>query len=187
MFTSILWRRLDLPGHDSAVLSATAAGARLRGMAVFLEDGATGLRYDMRCDATWRTTGAEIQGWCRGRAIALEVFRDLTGRWTLDGAVADAVAGCIDLDLSFTPATNLQTLRRLDLAVGETAEVRSAWLAWPEVRLTPLVQRYARRSPEWYDYQADLPGAERFEARLRVDRDGWVREYGGLWRAEEAV
>ena len=184
--SGILWRRLDLPGHDSAVLTVTAAGARLRGMAVFLEHGATGLRYDVRCDDAWRTTDAEVQGWSRGRAVALQLRRDSSGHWTFDGAAADAVAGCLDLDLSFTPATNLLALRRLDVAVGETAEVRSAWLEWPDVRLSPLVQRYARRSSEWYDYEADLPGAGRFEARLRVDRDGWVRDYGGLWRAEDA-
>lgn len=182
----MLWRRLDLPGHDSAVLSATAGGVRLRGMAVFFENGATGLRYDVRCAGDWRTTGAEVRGWHRDRAFALQIVRDPSGRWSLGGAAVDAVAGSLDLDLSFTPATNLLPLRRLDLAVGETAEVRSAWLEWPHVRLTPLVQRYARRSPEWYDYEADLPGAERFEAKLRVDRDGWVRDYGGLWRAEEA-
>jgi hypothetical protein len=108
------------------------------------------------------------------------------GRWTLNGAGCPAAAGCVDLDLSFTPATNLLPLRRLNLAVGDTAEVRSAWLEWPAGTLTPLVQRYARQSATTYGYEADLPGGDRFASALRVDPHGWVLDYAGLWKAEEA-
>jgi len=90
----------------------------------------------------------------------------------------------VDLDLSFTPATNLLPLRRLALVSGQSAEVRSAWLEWPEVRLTPLVQRYVRRSQAEYEYEADLPGASPFRGMLRVQPDGWVLDYAGLWHAE---
>jgi uncharacterized protein len=91
----------------------------------------------------------------------------------------------MDLDLSFTPATNLLPLRRLSLDVGQSAEVRSAWLEWPDVRLTPLVQRYGRRSETEYDYESDLPGGELFRSSLRVQPEGWVLDYGNLWRAED--
>jgi hypothetical protein len=46
------------------------------------------------------------------------------------------------------------------------------------------VQRYTRQSPTAYDYESDLPGTERFAATLRVDPDGWVLDYPGLWQAE---
>jgi hypothetical protein len=97
------------------------------------------------------------------------------------------VAGCVDLDLSFTPATNLLPLRRLDLAVDQAAEVRSAWLEWPAAVLTPLIQRYARRSVAEYDYEADLPGTAKFVGLLRVEPRGWVLDYADLWQAEAAV
>ncbi len=68
--------------------------------------------------------------------------------------------------------------------MGQSAEVRSAWLEWPELRLTPLVQRYRRRSEAEYDYESDLPGAKQFRGVLRVRPDGWVVRYAGLWEAE---
>lgn len=98
-----------------------------------------------------------------------------------------AVDGCVDLDLSFTPATNLMALRRLALAPGQGAELRSAWLEWPEARLTPLVQRYVCQSPTAYGYEADLPGAACFRAVLRVQSQGWVLDYAGLWQAETSA
>jgi hypothetical protein len=101
----------------------------------------------------------------------------------LNGRACPAVAGCVDLDLNFTPATNLMPLRRLDLPVGETAEVRSAWLEWPRGILSVLTQRYTRRSATEYDYEADLPGSTKFTGVLRVEPRGWVLDYAGLWQA----
>jgi uncharacterized protein len=184
----ILWRRLDIPGHDAASLRESDGGAELRGMAVFHdESGPTALHYSVCCDTEWVTTEATVDGWCGARTVDLQVRRAPTGSWTLNGVPCPAVAGCIDLDLSFTPATNLLPLRRLDLAVGQAAEVRSAWLEWPAVVLTPLTQRYARRSATEYDYEADLPGTAKFVGVLRVEPGGLVLDYAALWQAEAAV
>lgn len=180
----ILWRRLDVPGHDAASLRETRGGAELRGMAVFQDEGGpTALRYTVRCDAEWRTIEGNVDGWCGARPVELRLVRSPAGGWTLNGVACPAVAGCADLDLNFTPATNLMPLRRLDLPPGHMA-VRSAWLEWPAAILTPLTQRYTRRSPTEYDYEADLPGAEKFAAVLQVEPGGWVLDYAGLWRAE---
>jgi hypothetical protein len=185
---SVAWRRLDLPGHDAATLVEGPTGVELRGMAVFRDNGVpTALSYGVRCDAQWRTTGAYVHGWRGAEAIELEIVRDETGRWSCGGATYPAVAGCLDLDLSFTPATNLLPLRRLGLAVGQRTEVRSAWLEWPVGILTPLTQRYERQSGSTYRYEADLPGGDTFAAELRVDPAGWVLDYAGLWQAEAAV
>jgi uncharacterized protein len=183
---TILWRRLDVPGHDAATLRETDGGAEISGMAVFHDEGGpTALQYSVRCDTGWRTTEATVDGWCGAQTVDLRVRRSPAGSWTLNDVPCPAVAGCIDLDLSFTPATNLLPLRRLDLAVGQSAEVCSAWLQWPGAVLTPLTQRYARRSVTEYYYEADLPGTARFVGVLRVEPGGWVLDYGALWQAEQ--
>ena len=41
--------------------------------------------------------------------------------WFANGVEQDNVAGCLDLDLGFTPATNLFAIRRLSLKVGQRA------------------------------------------------------------------
>lgn len=185
---AILWRRLDLPGHDAATLRETGDGAHLRGMAVFQdESGPTALRYSVRCDAEWLTTEGTVEGWCGSRPVELRLVRSRAGDWTMNGVACPAVAGCADLDLNFTPATNLMPLRRLNLPLGRTAEVRSAWLEWPASILRPLTQRYTRRSATEYHYEADLPGADKFVGVLQVEPGGWVLDYAGLWRAEDRL
>ena len=51
-------------------------------------------------------------------------MRSAAGVWTLDGAAVSGLEACVDLDLGFTPATNLLQIRRLALALGSIATRR---------------------------------------------------------------
>jgi hypothetical protein len=101
--------------------------------------------------------------------------------WTVQGRPMPGVSGCIDLDLAFTPATNLISIRRLALRVGATADVTAAWLDFRANTLAPLRQTYRRLSSGEYSYSCPDLG---FNATLLVDEDGFVRRYPPLW--EEA-
>lgn len=179
---AILWRRLDLPGHDHARLSPLGEGWLLAGTAVFLHEGRPcRLDYRVVCDAAWRTASATVEGWAGSEPVALELTADAERRWFVDGKEQPQVEGCIDVDLGFTPATNLLALRRLDLPVGAAAEVRSAWLDFPGFTMEPLPQTYRRTGDTTYAYESS-GGA--FTAELRVNEAGFVTHYPGLWEQE---
>jgi hypothetical protein len=93
------------------------------------------------------------------------------------------LAGALDVDLGFTPATNTLPIRRLALAVGAGAAVRSAWLRFPELRLEPLEQTYTREAEHVFLYRALVDG-EPFSARLDTDAFGRVVRYEGLWEID---
>ncbi len=179
---AVLWRRLDLPGHDWARLSPREGGWLLSGTALFV-DGGLPCRLDYRvlCDAAFRTESATVEGWAGSEPVRIHLTADADRRWRLDGAEQPQVEGCIDVDLGFTPATNLLALRRLDLPVGAAAEVRSAWLDFPGLTMEPLPQTYRRTSETTYAYESN-GGA--FTAELRVNEAGFVTHYPGLWHEE---
>ena len=180
----MLWRRLDRPGHEAARLVFHAPFWQLTGTAVFAEGAVPcRLEYQVTCDPSWRTRHAQLTGWFGTRRIVCTISADTKQRWRLDGREDNAVEGCLDLDLSFSPATNLLPVRRLALPVGQAAPVRAAWLRFPECRLEPLDQRYHRMDTERYRYESGA-GAETFRAELRVTPAGFVAEYSGLWIAE---
>jgi len=177
--STVLWQRLDTAGHDACVLTRMPQGWRLSGMAVFLEDGlACQLRYRVDCDGKWRSRSASVAGWVGDRRIDLAVT-SVEGGWALDGVEQPAVRGCVDIDLGFTPATNLIPMRRLELPVGRTVQAPAAWLTFPEPRLQRLEQTYQRVDDTRFEYRSPGPG---YEGALRVDEEGWVAEYPGLWR-----
>jgi hypothetical protein len=89
-----------------------------------------------------------------------------------------AVAGCLDLDLAFTPATNILPLRRLGLAVGESREMTAAWVRFPDLSVEPLAQRYTRLDERRVRYES-RDGS--FTAELEVDEIGLVVRYPPLW------
>lgn len=44
----------------------------------------------------------------------------------LNGEVQQGVAGLVDVDLGFTPASNLLAIRRFDLGIGEATPAPAA-------------------------------------------------------------
>lgn len=173
----ILWQRVDGPGHEAARLSGTA----LEGTAVFAhEETPVSLAYSIVCDRDWLTRRAQVNGFIGRRAVAVSIFV-AEGRWYLDDVPQEQVAGCLDIDLNFSPSTNLLPIRRLRLQVGEEAAVRAAWLRFPSMQLEPLEQTYRRLAEDVYRYRS---GGGAFTADLRVSAEGWVVDYPGLWAAE---
>jgi hypothetical protein len=179
----VLWRRLDRPGHEAARLLARGGGWELSGTAVFDQAGAPCcLAYSIECGPEWLTHRATVSGWAGNHTIRLEIETDSAGRWLLDRAPASAVFGCLDLDLAFSPSTNLLPIRRLNLAIGQASEVRAAWLRFPELELEPLDQRYTRLDDRTYRYES---AGGTFMRILRTNAAGFVLSYPGLWEAVE--
>jgi hypothetical protein len=171
----ILWRRVDRPGHEAARVGRFAEGWLLAGTALFADE-ARPCRLDYRivCDAAWRTASATIEGWVGPRAIDIALEVGVGQRWVANGVEAPAVAGCIDLDLNFSPSTNLLPIRRLQLEVGQEATVQAAWLRFPSFELEPLEQRYRRLDETTYRYES---AGGRFVTVLQVSAAGFVTRY----------
>ena len=179
---TILWRRLDLPGHESARLEPADGGWRLTGAAVFTHDARLcRLYYEIACDAAWRTTAARVAGFVGDEAVDVLIAADGAGGWRMNGRECPEVEGCIDVDLNFSPSTNLLAIRRLGLGVGEEAGVRAAWLRFPGFALEPLPQAYRRLSDDVYRYES---GGGAFVRELTVNDAGFVTSYPGFFEAE---
>lgn len=177
----MMWRRLDNPGHEWARLYEVGPTHVLRGTSVFREDRIPGrLDYKIVCSSRWETLSADILGWVGDEKIRLRIEKSPEHSWHLNGAPAPGVMGYMDIDLSFSPSTNLLPIRRLDLEVGQEAEARAAWLTFPDLGLRPLVQWFRRESENRYSYRSD----NGFATELKVDKEGFVVDYPPLWTEE---
>ncbi len=178
----VLWRRLDAPGHDACRLERHAAGWQIDGAAVFREDGMPArLDYRVRCDFEWMTQHGHVCGWLGAQSVEFTIVRTPAGVWTLNGAVVQGLESCADLDLGFTPATNVLPIRRLALAEGQAGQAPAAWLHVSTGTLEVLPQRYERRAEATYWYEAPR---FTYAALLEVTPAGFVRRYPGLWEME---
>ncbi|WP_348629846.1 MULTISPECIES: putative glycolipid-binding domain-containing protein [unclassified Mesorhizobium] len=181
---SILWHRLDVEGHDACLLSQTNVGHSLEGQAIFIQDGKPCcLGYEVICDVGWRTRSARIDGFLGTRKLHYAIERDSDGQWTLNGEVQQGVDGLVDVDLGFTPASNLLAIRRYDLGIGEATPAPAAYLTFPELSLVRLDQTYRRLDTVRYAYAAPVFG---YDETLNISPHGFVVDYPGLWRSAAA-
>lgn len=155
-------------------------------------DGSFALvHYSIYCDEHWTFTHGTMSI-NRGSSSptvysSADIGRTREGVWLVEQSDGTELrndverpnlAGCIDIDLSVTPSTNTLPIRRLNLAVGESAEVTAAWVRFPALVVQPLRQRYTRLAPDRYLYESLESD---FTAELTVDDLGLVTHYPGGW------
>ncbi len=175
------WRALDREGQDTCTLTRLDGGWMLVGHARFHDPaGWATLDYVIRCGQDWTTRSADITGSVGEARVALRVVR--TGAaWQVNDVLQPQVAGATDIDLGFTPATNLMPLRRLP-QIGRLP-CRAAWLRQPTGTVEPLDQVYTRQRGQVVQYQAEQIA---FQTQLRVNEHGFVSLYPGLWESQRA-
>lgn len=176
---SAIWRRIGALGIEYCALAEDAGSASLEGTVITEFDGEPALaHYVVTCPHDWQTASLELSlDQARSRR-SLTLHRRNAG-WVTDTQQEFAqLQGCIDVDLSVTPSTNTLPIRRLNLAVGASAEVTAAWVRFPALTVEPLRQRYTRSAPDRYRYESLESG---FTAELTVDDLGLVTLYPGGW------
>ena len=180
--TTVWWRDREtgMLEHGSLVGDGTPAPA-LRGI-VLPQDEPIEISYRVDCDGRWHTRRVRIDvvDTETGSDRMIEFTADGAGRWILHGESRPDLHGCLDVDLGFSPSTNTLPIRRLDLAIGEAAEIKVAWVLWPSLMVQAAEQRYERLSTNRYRFQTGD-----FTAVLLVGDEGLVRDYEGLWVAVE--
>ena len=122
----------------------------------------------------------QVRGFIGERAVEVVIARRGSA-WTLNGVVVAGLDHLSDLDLSFTPATNLQQFRRVPMVASETVPLPVAWFDADAGTLTELLQTYERRGPNAFWYRAPSVG---YEGLLELAPNGFIRNYPNLWIAE---
>jgi hypothetical protein len=174
------WRRLDVPGKDAASVRRTDTGFELFGQSVFLDPrGPTALRYVLDLEESWATRSGHISGFVGKEAIETRIYRGTKG-WTLNGRPF-GMGDVLDLDLGFTPATNMVQLKRAALSVGEAVDFDVAWLEAGDQELVRLPQEYKRVSELDYWYRS--PTAD-YEGKIKLSPSGFATDYPELWELE---
>ena len=128
----LLWSSAELRSTEHFRLAIETSSATLAGVVVLEGGGVPGhLTYRVEVDGSWRTVAADAEielGPTQRRRLEVA-----DGRWTVDGVQRADLDGCVDVDLGWTPATNLLPIRRLELESGGAGRIDAAWLRYPEL------------------------------------------------------
>lgn len=138
-------------------------------------------QYSLKLDQNWCVL--EVEATVLGAADSVSLRHTNEGQWFDDNnSLLPDLQGIFDVDLSITPFTNTLPIRRLRLGIGESAEITTAYISFPQLTVSPDPQRYTRLSLERYRYESRNSD---FAREIIVDRDGLVITYPGLFRRVE--
>jgi uncharacterized protein len=175
---SVLWRRRDVPGTEWCELNVGAAAKAMHGVIAMAWDGQPWrIEYAIELDTAGLTRTVTIDANGGSSTVSLSLHADGQGRWRRGEAIVVDSPDALDVDLGFSPATNTLPIRRLGLAIGESAEIGVAWVLFPSFEVEYGRQRYTRLGERRWRYQSIG-----FEAELTIDEDGLVEDYAE-WEA----
>jgi hypothetical protein len=178
---SLAWVPAARPGFEGLTLTLTPTGATAVGHITAEPSGSDPRGFDVfyriECDEAWRTRYVTVADTATSRS--LELWSTGDGHWQGDdGRMLVHLIDAVDVDLSATPFSNTLPIRRLGLALGQSAEITTAYIDIPALHVSADRQRYTRIAPSTYRYES-LDGS--FVRDVEVDDEGFVTDYPGLF------
>ena len=196
-----LWAKDDPVGMEHAEIEIGADGLAATSTAFGTIPIPYRLDLELQVDGDWITRrlalAATGDGWAR--SLVLERTRSWTGSITDNGAVppeviasappdgidpGDVPPDVLDVDVQYSPLTNLMPIRRLGLARPDAAgSFVMAWISVPSLAITLDDQRYTLLGIDDGDRCARFENGDGFFiAVIRCDGDGVVVDYPGIAR-----
>lgn len=167
------WQTWDGDGDETVTMRWENEG-----WTVTSDVGREAVSYAIRLSATWQVS-------------QFLLFRDMEdpdlwlghdGRtqWgEMNGAHRTDLDGCTDIDLHVSPFTNSLPIRRLQLDVGDAADITAAVIDVETLGVIPVDQRYEHVAPgQWRKTHLKTGLASEF----RVDEYGLVHDEPDLFR-----
>ena len=196
-----LWVKDDPVGMEHAAIGIGADGLVATSTAFGTLPIAYRLDLELHADADWITRRLALtasgDGWTR--SLVLSRAGSWTGAITDDGIVPPAVVASatgdgidpgdvppdvLDVDVQYSPLTNLMPIRRLGLdRPGAAGSFVMAWISVPSLAITLDDQRYTLLGIDDGDRCARFENGDGFFiAVIRCDADGVVVDYPGIAR-----
>lgn len=176
---NILWTGREYYSLEHCVADVTATGTQINSVIIgTYKEKIYRVDYHIETNAQWETVLAEINCYHNNRRHSIRLESDGNGNWTINHQKADRFQGCMDVDIPLTPFTNTLPIRRLGLEQNQSQEIRVIYCDLLNEDIFPVNQKYTCLSPNEYHYE-NVPND--FEARIKVDEDGFVVDYPALF------
>ncbi|SFX51219.1 hypothetical protein SAMN04487866_11018 [Thermoactinomyces sp. DSM 45891] len=147
------------------------------------------ISYHLICDKEWRIREVSLLVSHEEQPRFLHLLSDGEGNWSYrDGGPIEELEGCIDIDLSISPFTNILPIRRLHFPIRPTNSMPVVYIDVPSLSLERGCQRYThlkRNGPlVKYSFENLYKG---FTKEFWVDEHGLVIDYPGSFRRKVEV
>jgi hypothetical protein len=186
MQQTLVWKPLTTPGVESLRLSMDEQSIHASSHLIQNRNGQSiAATYVLDSDPRWRFRHLWLKVENHGQR-SLRLDRDVRGRWFLDGQHRRDLDDCQLVMLSATPFTHTPALQRCALEIGQSEQLRVAYVDLPSLRVDARSLRYQclRQHPQHTLYRCEAEGRKPIE--LTVDRQSLLLEAHGLYQRMSA-
>jgi hypothetical protein len=177
------WQHQDSRvGFEVVFFERGDGGYRIQGTTTAVENEVPwSVAYTIEIDSFGATRRALVTGRSTRATDQVVVTSDGAGHWEVDGRPADALDGCLDVDLESSAMTNAFPVRRMQLAIGDRAAAPAAYVRAADLAVVRLEQTYVRvedvAGRPRFHYEAPVFD---FRCDLVYDEHGLVTTYPGI-------
>lgn len=179
MTANIIWKSAYYHSEEHCVCTQSAEGNTISStIAGHVKQMKFEVTYTIDTNCEWETIRTKITSSVNARISRWQLERKESG-WLLNDRPLQTPAGTKDIDISLTPFTNTLPVRRLVLKPGDTRVIDVVFFDVLQETVMPVKQIYTCQSKGIYlfgTYERD------FEALLRVNGEGLVEDYPGLFQ-----
>ncbi|MGO4689176.1 putative glycolipid-binding domain-containing protein [Glaciibacter sp. 2TAF33] len=164
------WDGLESNSRETCSVSESEDGIRVESIV----DGTFGhCTYTLIADDRWEFRSLALVLGSRSLRIECD-----GAEWTVDSRQRRDLEAAREVDIAISPLTNTLPVRRLGLAIGESVDITTAYVAVPDLTVVADPQRYTRLADREYRYESR---DSTFERVITVDEHGLVVTYPGLF------
>ena len=179
---TIVWKPVEYQGMEYLALDENKATLYAQSVVIGVEKQvAFRLDYIVKCDESYAVR--EVNLGLNVPTRNLYLISDGRGNWfdKHDRPLSE-FAGCIDVDISATPFTNTLPIKRMKWQVGQVETFKMVYILIPDLRVSVMRQRYTclEKTDQGATFRYENVDGD-FSAVLKVDRDGLVLNYLGLF------
>lgn len=180
MQKSFLWNGLENDTEEHCAVNFLDKGIMVRSeIEGWVEGKPVYAEYVIKLDSLWNVMEFEIIFHISDIEHVYRLKRDMFDNWTDDkGNSYPEFSGCTYIDISLTPFTNTLPVNGLHLALGESRSFSLLYVDVMENELRRDTQTYTKLNDNTYRFVND--GGD-FTADIKVDEDGFVAHYPGLF------
>lgn len=178
----VQWKSWDGSGLQHVAIETRPGSVRYSGFVIETIPRPLAVRLDLVTSENHIVRSLIVERLGVDGRIALE--HDGQGIWYTGGERLAQLDGVLEPDISITPLTNTFPIRRLALAEGASADIRTAYVDVAAMTVFADPQRYTCLTPgRLYRYESRDSD---FKADIALGDDGLVDIYPGLFQRRMA-
>ncbi|HEY4788092.1 MAG TPA: putative glycolipid-binding domain-containing protein [Bacteroidales bacterium] len=179
MEKNIVWKGIFYNSLENCIVSFTDEGLRAKSVIIgYTDESPFYIEYEVKTNHLFETQSATANYRYKSTERIIQLTRQNSNEWTINGNLDESLSECKDIDISLTPFSNTLPIKRLSFDKMAEYQIKVIYIDILRGNIKPVYQKYSKLSNNLYRFE-NVPND--FEAEIEFDELGLVTYYPKLF------